>query len=169
MSTLKRISKVYKTAEAIPFDDSSRIIIMSDVHRGDGSKADNFLMNEHLYFSALTHYYNENYTYIEIGDGDELWENKGFPDILATHLKTFLLLAKFSKEGRLSLIYGNHDIVKSKEDFVKNNLYQYFDQKENKYIPLFENIKLHEGLVLRHRVSGHKILLIHGHQASFLD
>jgi UDP-2,3-diacylglucosamine pyrophosphatase LpxH len=169
MSTLKRISKVYKTAKVIPFDDSSRIIIMSDVHRGDGSKADDFLMNENLFFSALTYYYNENYTYIEIGDGDELWENKEFPDILMTHLDTFLLLAKFFNKGRLYFIYGNHDIVKSKEDFLKNNLYQYFDQEENKYLPLFENIKLHEGLVLQYGATDQKILLIHGHQASFLD
>lgn len=169
MGALKRISKVLISAEVIPFDDSSRIILMSDVHRGDGSNADDFLMNENLYFSALNHYYNENYTYIEIGDGDELWENREFTDILKTHLNTFLLLEKFFKEGRIYFIYGNHDIVKSKQDFVKNNLYQYFDQEKNKYIPLFENIKLHEGLVLRHRVSDQRILLIHGHQASFLD
>lgn len=169
MSTLTRISKVFKSAQEIPFDDSSRIILMSDVHRGDGTWADDFSKNEHIYFAALTHYYNNNYTYIEIGDGDELWKNKKLSNILPIHRDAFLLLSRFFKEGRLYFIYGNHDTVKSKDKFVKNNLYQYFDQQEKKNILLFENIKLHEGLVLRHRVTDQKILLIHGHQASFLD
>lgn len=37
MNKLKRISKVFESAEEIPYDDSSRIILMSDVHRGDGA------------------------------------------------------------------------------------------------------------------------------------
>jgi len=169
MNKLKRISKVFELAEEIPIDDSSRIFLMSDVHRGDGSWADDFSKNQNLYFAALTHYYNENYTYIEIGDGDELWKNKKLSDIIYVHSDAFWLLSKFYNEGRLHLIFGNHDMVKSNEKFIKNNMYQYFDEREKKYFPLFENIKLHEGLILRHRVTDHKILLIHGHQVSFLD
>ena len=169
MNKLERISKVFETAEEIPFDDSSRIILMSDVHRGDGTWADDFSRNQNLFFAALTHYYHENYTYIEIGDGDELWKNKKLPDIMHVHSHVFWLLSKFYEEDRLYLIFGNHDMVKREDKFVSNNLYQYFDERENKYIPLFENIKLHEGLVLRHRETDQKILLIHGHQVSFLD
>lgn len=166
---LKRISKVFESAEEIPFDDSSRIILMSDVHRGDGGWADDFSNNQNLYFAALTHYYNENYTYIEIGDGDELWKNKQLSDIIYVHSHVFWLLTKFFNEGRLYLIFGNHDMVKRDTKFVQNNLYQYFDEQEKKNLPLFENINLHEGLVLRHRETDQRILLIHGHQASFLD
>lgn len=43
MNKLKRISNVFESAEVIPFDNSSRFILMSDVHRGDGSWADDFL------------------------------------------------------------------------------------------------------------------------------
>ena len=169
MNKLKRISKVFELAEEIPFDDSSRIILMSDVHRGDGSWADDFSKNQNLFFAALTHYYHENYTYIELGDGDELWKNKELSDIIYVHSHAFWLLSKFFDEGRLHLIYGNHDMEKKKDKFVKDNLYQYFDERKQEYIPLFENIKLHEGLVLRHRVTDQRILLIHGHQVSFID
>jgi hypothetical protein len=34
MNLLKRLSRVYESAERVSFDDSSRIIIMSDCHRG---------------------------------------------------------------------------------------------------------------------------------------
>lgn len=169
MSTSKRISKVFNSAEEIPFDDSSKIILMSDVHRGDGTWADDLLKNENIYYAALTHYYYENFTYIEIGDGDELWKNKRISNILPTHREDFLLLSEFYKHDRLYFIYGNHDTVKSKQGFAKKNHYQYFDQQTNKNIPLFEDITFHEGLILRHKVTHQKILLIHGHQASFLD
>lgn len=142
---------------------------MSDVHRGDGSWADDFLKNQNLYFAALTYYYNENYTYIEIGDGDELWKNKRLSDIMYVHSNAFWLLSKFYNEGRLHLIFGNHDMIKSKNKFVKNNLCESYNEKEKKYVPLFEKIHVHEGLVLKHTDTNQKILLIHGHQVSFLD
>ena len=169
MNTLKRISKVFKSAEEIPFDDSSKIVLMSDCHRGDGNWSDNFSKNQNIYFAALTHYYDKNYTYIEIGDGDELWENKRLSDITKEHSDVFWLLSKFYNEGRLSFIFGNHDIVKRKHRFVKNNLYKYFNEVENSYIPLFQNIKIHEGIVLKHKVTNDKIFLMHGHQVDFLN
>ena len=169
MNNLKRISEVFESAEEIPFDDSSRIILMSDVHRGDGGWADDFSKNQNLYFAALTHYYNDNYTYIEIGDGDELWKNKQLSDIIYVHSHAFWLLSKFFIEGRFYSIFGNHDMVKRDSKFVKNNMYQYFDERKKMHLPLFENIIVHEGLVLRHTATEQKILLIHGHQVSLID
>lgn len=169
MDLLKQVSKIFQSAMEIPFDDYSRIVLMSDCHRGNGSWSDEFMKNQNIYYAALSEYYKENYTYIEIGDGDELWENKKIYEITHVHNDAFWLLSKFFNEGRLNLIYGNHDIVKKNDKFVKDNLFQYFDEREKKYIPLFENIKLHEGLVLKHRITGDKILLIHGHQADYLN
>ncbi len=169
MDTLKRISKVFNTAERIPFDDSSKFILMSDIHRGDGTWADNFANNQNLYFVALNHYYKENYTYIEIGDGDELWQNKKLYDIIQIHGHVFKLLSQFHNEGRFYLIYGNHDMVYKDDKFVRENLYQYYSQRQKIYLPLFENIKVHEGLVLLHKVTAQQIFLMHGHQVSFLD
>lgn len=169
MDELERISQVFRSAEQIHFDDSSRFILMSDCHRGDGNWTDEFSKNQNIYFAALTHYYNENYTYIEIGDGDELWENKKFSDIVEMHGDAFWLLSRFYREGRLYFIYGNHDTVKKDNAFVKDNMYRYFDGRTKSYVPLFENITVHEGLVLKHSVTGDKILLIHGHQVDCLN
>lgn len=169
MDTLKLLTKIFETAEEVPFDDSSKIVLMSDCHRGDGSWADDFSRNQNLYFVALNHYYKENYTYIEVGDGDELWQNSRFSDIIQTHSNTFWLLSKFFSEGRLYLIFGNHDIVKSSDRFVRKNLYQYLNEPENRYIPLFDSVKLHEALVLKYKDTNHKIFLIHGHQVDFLN
>ena len=121
------LSRVFESAEQIPFDDSSRIVLMSDCHRGDGSWADDFSKNQYIYFAALTHYYDRNYTYIEIGDGDELWKNKKLSDIVRVHGDTFWLLSRFFNEGRLYFIYGNHDIVMKNNSIAKRRHYTYFD------------------------------------------
>jgi len=169
VDALKHVSQVFEAAEQIPFDDSSRIVLMSDCHRGDGSWADEFSRNQNLYFAALTHYYKEKFTYIEIGDGDELWENSRFTDIKQVHSDVFWLLSRFYNEDRLYLIFGNHDMVKKDNRFVKNNLYQYFDESGKRHVSLFKNIKFHEGLVLNHRGTGDKVFLVHGHQVDFLN
>jgi UDP-2,3-diacylglucosamine pyrophosphatase LpxH len=169
MNLLKRVSQVFEAAKQIPFDDTSRIVIMSDCHRGNGSWADEFAKNQNVYFAALSHYYKENYTYIEIGDGDELWENRKLSDIIYVHKDAFWILSKFFNEGRLYFIYGNHDMEKGNSNFVRDNLYQYFDEREKRYLPLFKNIKPHEGLVLKHKDTGDKIFLIHGHQVDFIN
>jgi len=171
MNLFKHLSRIFESADRIPFDDSSRIILMSDCHRGAGSQADEFYKNENLYISALKHYYNGGYTYIEIGDGDELWENKKLSDIINAHPNVYQLLKQFYQEKRLYFIYGNHDMVKRNTKYVEANLYGYYDKQERKEIPLFENIQVHEGLVLEYRgqPANKEIFLIHGHQVDFLN
>lgn len=165
----KDLSNIFTAAKRIPFDDSSKIVIMSDCHRGDGSWADTFYKNQNIYFTALKNYYDSNYTYIELGDGDELWENNKLSDIIYAHKDIFWLLSKFYKEGRLHFIYGNHDIIKKDEVFVKNNIQYYFHQRTKRYIPLFENINIHEGLVLKHTNTKDEIFLVHGHQVDYMN
>ncbi|MDP4088738.1 MAG: serine/threonine protein phosphatase, partial [Bacillota bacterium] len=106
MNTLKRISQVFQESEQITYDDSSKIVLMSDCHRGDGNWSDDFSKNQSTCYAALSHYYKEGYSYIEIGDGDELWETSNYYDIIHVHSDTFFLLSKFFREGRLHFIFG---------------------------------------------------------------
>lgn len=82
MNPVRRINRVFNSSQEIVIDDFSKIIIMSDCHRGDGGWGDNFSRNKNLYIAALRYYYDKGYTYIEIGDGDELWENRNNTDIV---------------------------------------------------------------------------------------
>jgi UDP-2,3-diacylglucosamine pyrophosphatase LpxH len=141
---------------------------MSDIHRGNNSWSDNFAPNMNIFVTALNHYYNEGFTYIEVGDGDELWENRKFSEIRATYSPVFELLRKFFNKNRLYFIFGNHDAAKKDENYVKENLYQYYDENKEKYKPLFENIKCHEGIILRY-LDDKKIFVVHGHQGDLLN
>ena len=66
-SARKRLDKAYNEAKCVPFDDNSKFILFSDCHRGDNSFADDFANNRNIYFHALNHYYNEGYSYLELG------------------------------------------------------------------------------------------------------
>ncbi|WP_299218804.1 metallophosphoesterase family protein [uncultured Aquimarina sp.] len=169
MSSQSRLDRAYKNAKVISFDDSSKFILFSDCHRGDNSFADDFANNRNIYFHALTHYYNEGFTYCELGDGDELWENLNFETILRAHKNVFELLQKFFFENRLEMIWGNHDMVYRDQKYVKKHLSTYFDQKTNQETPLFPEIQFQEAIILKHQDSKQDIFLLHGHQADFMN
>ncbi|MGI6578292.1 MAG: metallophosphoesterase [Eubacteriales bacterium] len=156
---LKRITKSIESASEILFDDRSRIVIMSDCHRGDGDgRGDNFEKNQTIYYAAINHYYQEGFTYIELGDGEELWEIAEMREIQEMYDHIYDLLAKFYNEGRLVMLYGNHDIVKRDPIYLKENYELYFP-----------GIHVYESVKLRHRDTDDIIVLIHGHQADFLN
>jgi predicted phosphodiesterase len=168
MHTGKRLNAVFESSPELIFDDRSKFIFFSDCHRGDNSWADDFAHNEHIYYYALTRYYRMGYTYVEIGDGDELWENDRFEDIRIAHSTVFKLLRRFYNEGRFVLLYGNHDKERKSQARVKNTLHRYFDERSGTQVPFLEGITVHEGIVLRHASTGMRIFLVHGHQGDLL-
>jgi len=169
MSSQSRLNRAFTNARVIHFDDSSKFILFSDCHRGDNSFADDFANNRNIYFHALQYYYNEGFTYCELGDGDELWENLKFDTILKAHKNVYLLLQKFHKRNRLEMIWGNHDMVYRDPKHVKKHLSTYFDTKTDSNVPLFPNIKYHEAIILKHKNTKQNIFLLHGHQADFMN
>ncbi len=169
MSAVARLNKVFNSAEQIPFDDSSKIVLMSDCHRGDGNWGDNFLGNQNLFFGALEFYYKKGFTYIELGDGDELWENRKINRIISIHSDAFWIMSKFYREGRFYMLYGNHDEVKKYKNFSKNNLRSFYSESIKKRVAFFPNLKIREGLILKYKGSDNLIFLTHGHQVDFLN
>ena len=165
----KRILAAYKGAKRLQIDDASKLVLFSDTHRGRGSGADEFARNQKLYHTALRHYYREGYTYIELGDGDELWQERHMWEITAEYDHIFGLLALLYREGRLHMLYGNHDKAKSDEKWVRQNLQTYYPRRETTPSPLFPGIAVEEAILLTHRETGGEILLLHGHQADFFN
>ena len=55
--TAKRLDQAYKNALCLPIHKGSRIVMMSDCHRGVGNWGDNFLANQNLFsrrFNIIT-------------------------------------------------------------------------------------------------------------------
>lgn len=168
MTWYNRITQAFKYAHEIEFDDTSKLVLMSDCHRGTGSWADSFADNCNLYYAALSNYNKDKFTYIEIGDGDELWENNEISYIVSTYRNIFELLDEFYADGRLYMLYGNHDMIKKGKYPGKKSICHLTEAGFN--IPfLLSDIRYHEGLILKHRKTHDLIFLIHGHQVDLLN
>jgi len=167
MSISSRLTEVFQEArrQPIPFDETSRVIFFSDCHRGDNSWADEFGRNQTLYFFALEHYFKQGFTYIELGDGDELYKNKDFSEIRYAHSHVFWMIKRFydASPSRFYLIHGNHDMERADPQVVADTLNYYIDDAGVKQ-PLFAGIQVYEGRVLKHMPTGGEIFLVHGHQ-----
>lgn len=154
----RRLQRAFSNAPSLPLSVHSRYVLFSDCHRGCGNPNDNFLKNQHLYSAALQYYHRHGFTYIELGDGDELWENRSISQIMEVHDDIFRMLSRFYHEKRLYILYGNHDIIKRSS------------KTTGKWAPgLFPGITFHSGLILRDRERRKDIYLTHGHQTDFLN
>lgn len=54
MNTYRRLSNIYENSKVIPYDYSSKFVIMRDCHRGSGNSGDNFLKNQNIFLQHLT-------------------------------------------------------------------------------------------------------------------
>jgi len=152
------LSKAYKKALKLPLNTESKYVFFSDLHKGDNSYADDFAHNMRIYKEALHHYYINDFTYIELGDGIELWENRKIKPIIEAHKIIFDLLRDFHEQNRLYLIYGNHDMTFMYPFMVKKMLGS-----------IFKDLKYHESIILQLENPKHKLLLLHGHQADYMN
>jgi UDP-2,3-diacylglucosamine pyrophosphatase LpxH len=159
----------YKNAKVEFIDKNSKYIFFSDCHRGDDSISDEFARNQNILLYALNYYYQNGYRYVEVGDGDELWEHPRFKHIRSAHTDIFTTMKKFFDDGKLILIYGNHNIYLRNKSYVVNNYYHFFDEYDEEVKALFNGIIPYEALVLKYKPTHQKILTVHGHQGDLMN
>ncbi len=139
---------------------TDRVVIMSDMHKGNGNAADDFDASSNLYTAACYHYLNEEYTMVALGDVEELWENN-MADIIANNEANIAVEKLFVQQNKLIKIYGNHDIDWASKKFAE------------KWLPTLYgcNIPVYEGVVLQTKINDTtlNILLTHGHQGDKLS
>jgi UDP-2,3-diacylglucosamine pyrophosphatase LpxH len=126
-----------------------RVVVFSDLHMGGGGRRDDFLPNGELLAAALRRYYlPRRFTLVLNGDVEEL-QRFHLPQVRRQWAGFYALLEEFARRGRLERLVGNHDA----ELAVLRDCYP---------APrLLESLRL-----VRGRES---LLLLHGHQASYLQ
>lgn len=140
----------------VPFDLSTgKFIIFSDEHKGARDLADDFHLAEKNYLNALDYYFNNGFQFINLGDCEELWENK--PDIVMEKNKAgFQAEMRFSQQGRYYKIFGNHDL-QWKFEFPRMRFLK----------PVFgDTLQVYEGILLTTSYNNrqYSIFCTHGHQ-----
>jgi len=130
-------------------------IIFSDQHKGGKDGSDDFMLAERTYLTALRHYYEQGFTFVNLGDCEELWENTSTA-VIEKNRVSLLEEARFLQDDRYYRIFGNHDLQ-----------WNYQLPRDQFLKPIFgKKLKVYEGLVLRMRYkeTDQTILLAHGHQ-----
>jgi UDP-2,3-diacylglucosamine pyrophosphatase LpxH len=160
----KALSDLYKKicenkgdrGRIIPFDiDQQKFIILSDQHKGARDDADDFALAEKNYLAALDHYNQHHFHYINLGDSEELWENR--MNAVKKHNKaTFEKEKLFLTRNAFTKIFGNHDLYWDNDPLAPVTLMQLYGQK----------IKVYEGTILQTTINNKpfSIYLTHGHQ-----
>jgi len=167
MKTVQRLKDAFTNGRLEMFDETSKYVLLSDCHRGNGNQADEFTKNQNTFQHALSFYYQRGYTYVEVGDGDELWEHPRIKDIKNAHFETFEIIKRFHQNNRFILIYGNHNIYLKDPEYVKKNLFTHLNEHSQENIDFLKDIKPEEALVLKHKTTGQQIFIVHGHQGDF--
>lgn len=141
---------------SLPFEATKdKFIILSDQHKGGKDAADDFMPAEANYLKALQFYFDEGYTFISLGDSEELWENTPKTAVDKNRI-SLLKEAQFLHVDRYYRIYGNHDLE-----------WKYPIQQGIFLRPIFgDKLKIYEGICLTTNYNNkeYSILLAHGHQ-----
>ena len=158
------LSKLYRNIKTKPgkkgliinIDQAhQKIIIFSDLHKGNKKLSDDFAPAEQNYLAALDYYNSKGYTLIMLGDSEELWKFNLFTVQHQNH-PSFDAEKKFLQRKAFIKVFGNHDIFWNNDPFAGVQLIATYGQK----------VKIYEGIILQHIQEGKTvdIFLTHGHQ-----
>jgi UDP-2,3-diacylglucosamine pyrophosphatase LpxH len=138
------LADILETAECIQIKENSRIVIISDLHLGDGSARDDSMPNIGLLVSALRDYYlPKGFLLVLNGDVEELQKNSA-AKVRRAHGDLYGIFDSFDRKNHFRKIVGNHD-----QDLLTDPAGPY---------------KLSEALRLDHPAG--TLLCFHGHQPS---
>lgn len=144
-----------KKGPLIPFGISQRFIVFSDQHKGVKDGSDVFFLAEKNYLAALNYYEQQDYFYINLGDSEELWENRLAP-VRKNNPLTFEAEKRFLKKKAFVKVFGNHDLYWDNDPQASSNLEEIYG----------EPFKTYEGCILQTSINNRQlqIFLTHGHQ-----
>lgn len=169
VKTMERLTAAFEEARILEFDGDSRIVILSDCHRGDGSTSDEFAKNRSIFIAALEHYYREGFTYIEAGDGDELWEYPAFKYVMRANPVSLNVVKKFHDAGRYIRLWGNHDMQMKYPEYVRTHFHTRFNEDTERNEEFLPGLNPCEAVVLLHRHTRQEIFVVHGMQGDFAN
>ncbi|MBS7564409.1 metallophosphoesterase [Mucilaginibacter sp. Bleaf8] len=150
------LDKPGKRGVIIPYDLSKdKFIILSDQHKGTRDASDDFVLAEKNYLAALAYYNEQQYHYINLGDSEELWENR-LAGVKRHNRATFAAERLFLERSAFIKVFGNHDLYWDNDPLAAINLKLIYK------VP----VKIYEGVILQTEVNGQplSLFLTHGHQ-----
>jgi predicted phosphodiesterase len=138
---LRCLEKQYAESAEVRLPETVRVVILSDLHLGNGGRMDDFRRNAELVLAALkTRYLAEGYILVLNGDIEEL-QKFSLRSIREAWGEFYRIISCFERSSGLFRICGNHD-----------------------HAMIARDPKAYLGLRLR--INGIPIFILHGHQAA---
>jgi hypothetical protein len=158
----RRLAEVYTTAI---IDDGReladlKLVLLSDLHKGQRDGADDFQSCEPAYLAALAHYWQQGFELFLLGDVEELWENWPEPVIreYSGVLNQERLFAEMANPGRFVRFVGNHDDLWYNSGQVQDHLGAYLAGQ-----PVIESLRM---MVHEQGQELGELFFLHGHQGT---
>lgn len=144
-----------KKSLTLNFNETSKLIVFSDHHKGAKDNRDDFILSEKNYLAALTYYNQEQYTYCSLGDSEELWKNSVF-SVVKHHKASFEKEKLFVDRQAFIKIFGNHDLYWDNDPLAFLTLEKVYGKK----------IKVYDAVLITLMIGNSplSIFLTHGHQ-----
>jgi len=106
----RRLERLYAAAAVHRLGERDRLVVVSDLHLGDGGKLDDFSHNGTLLQNALEHYYLPRGFHLLLnGDIEEL-QRFSQHRVRKRWQELFQLFLKFQSSNGLTRLIGNHDM-----------------------------------------------------------
>ncbi|MCG8571938.1 MAG: metallophosphoesterase, partial [Spirochaetes bacterium] len=140
---IELVDYFFNHSEIFPLTNQSKLVIFSDLHIGNGKKADDFKENSDLFLYILDQYYfKKDFSLYLNGDIEEL-QKFHLDSILKYWKELYLIFDRFHAQQKLFKLVGNHD----------DKLWL-----QHKRYPLYHSLKLcYRDMIL---------FIFHGHQLS---
>lgn len=154
MSVAEQLTALWKDKDVEVLESyKEKYVVISDLHMGNKSKADDFKHNENIVKHALDYYKKKKYKLILLGDIEERWQF----DLENITSKYGDLYAKIKTYGddRVYRVFGNHD-----NDWEKNYNNDPIRNESPNLKPVAEALKMKD------KKGDVRILLVHGHQGT---
>ncbi len=140
--------------------DALRLIVFSDLHKGQRDGADDFWQCEQTYLAALAYYWQHDFELLLLGDAEELWENRPAP-VIRAYVEVLTKEREFAAAPtptRYRRFVGNHD-----------DLWYDSAQVEKHLVPWLADQPVYEGMRIAVYDQGEmlgELFLVHGHQGT---
>jgi predicted phosphodiesterase len=140
--------------------NADKFIIFSDQHKGNKDFADDFANCEFNYVTALKYYQYECFSFINLGDSEELWKYTA-EEIIPKNTAAFNAEAAFQQDNKYYKTFGNHDLIWKNKMDVERLL------KNNFKMPM----SVYEGILLKAIINNEtlNVFCTHGHQGDKLS
>ncbi|MBN1254476.1 MAG: metallophosphoesterase family protein [Deltaproteobacteria bacterium] len=150
-ATHKQLSNLWRRNDiTILATKDKKYAIISDIHLGNGGRADDARHNEGVIITALRHYKKHGYILIVLGDCEDFWQFD-LKEIIARYHNTVYKAIRAFGDNRVYRVFGNHDLTwRLLPDPLRNN--------PARFGSATEAIKMKDGK------GNVRLLLVHGHQ-----